>query len=170
MEWLLPCSSRSIISGEFFWMIWWHSFNLPELIYWFLSVGMAVISLYKFGFERKHTQSKWKWYTPMVVSLCVFLPFLTLKLWKRIASVLHTTEIKTFICSLQWRWIYHHYCAMLMSLISLTWEIKREPDCPSKQVILSSLYSYCLISFPHCLHPHYLTICREELNYIYNGR
>ncbi|WOL07552.1 transmembrane protein 120 [Canna indica] len=30
-------------------------------------------------------------------------------------------------------WIYHHYCAMLMALISLTWEIKGEPDCGFKQ-------------------------------------
>ncbi|CAL9067226.1 unnamed protein product [Musa banksii] len=30
-------------------------------------------------------------------------------------------------------WICHHYCAMLMALISLTWEIKRQPDCAYKQ-------------------------------------
>ncbi|WOK97161.1 transmembrane protein 120 [Canna indica] len=30
-------------------------------------------------------------------------------------------------------WIYHHYCAMLMALISLTWEIKGQPDCAYKQ-------------------------------------
>ncbi|XP_066317590.1 uncharacterized protein [Miscanthus floridulus] len=30
-------------------------------------------------------------------------------------------------------WIYHHYLAMLMALISLTWEIKGQPDCCSKQ-------------------------------------
>ncbi|CAL9106381.1 unnamed protein product [Musa textilis] len=30
-------------------------------------------------------------------------------------------------------WIYHHYCAMLMALISLTWEIRRQPDCAYKQ-------------------------------------
>ncbi|XP_058086413.1 uncharacterized protein LOC131233643 isoform X2 [Magnolia sinica] len=30
-------------------------------------------------------------------------------------------------------WIYHHYCAMLMALVSLTWEIKGEPDCSRKQ-------------------------------------
>ncbi|KAL4557248.1 hypothetical protein LXL04_035421 [Taraxacum kok-saghyz] len=30
-------------------------------------------------------------------------------------------------------WIYHHYCAMTMALISLTWEIEREPDCAGKQ-------------------------------------
>ncbi|CAA6673708.1 unnamed protein product [Spirodela intermedia] len=30
-------------------------------------------------------------------------------------------------------WIYHHYCAMLMALVSLTWEIKGQPDCASKQ-------------------------------------
>ncbi|CAD6342531.1 unnamed protein product [Miscanthus lutarioriparius] len=30
-------------------------------------------------------------------------------------------------------WILHHYCAMLMSLISLTWEIKGQPNCARKQ-------------------------------------
>ncbi|KAJ1692794.1 hypothetical protein LUZ63_009492 [Rhynchospora breviuscula] len=30
-------------------------------------------------------------------------------------------------------WIYHHYCAMLMALMSLTWEIKGQPDCATKQ-------------------------------------
>ncbi|XP_047321478.1 transmembrane protein 120 homolog [Impatiens glandulifera] len=30
-------------------------------------------------------------------------------------------------------WIYHHYFAMAMSLISLTWEIDRGPDCAHKQ-------------------------------------
>ncbi|KAD3068796.1 hypothetical protein E3N88_36676 [Mikania micrantha] len=30
-------------------------------------------------------------------------------------------------------WIYHHYFAMLMALISLTWEIERQPDCSQKQ-------------------------------------
>ncbi|KAG8046498.1 hypothetical protein GUJ93_ZPchr0008g13393 [Zizania palustris] len=30
-------------------------------------------------------------------------------------------------------WICHHYCAMLMALISLTWEIKGQPDCSCKQ-------------------------------------
>uniref|UniRef100_A0A0E0LR97 TMPIT-like protein n=1 Tax=Oryza punctata TaxID=4537 RepID=A0A0E0LR97_ORYPU len=30
-------------------------------------------------------------------------------------------------------WMCHHYCAMLMSLISLTWEIKGQPDCSRKQ-------------------------------------
>ncbi|MQM00162.1 hypothetical protein Taro_032891 [Colocasia esculenta] len=30
-------------------------------------------------------------------------------------------------------WIYHHYLAMLIALISLTWEIKGQPDCANKQ-------------------------------------
>ncbi|CAL5323187.1 unnamed protein product [Camellia sinensis] len=30
-------------------------------------------------------------------------------------------------------WIKHHYFAMAMALISLTWEIEREPDCSQKQ-------------------------------------
>ncbi|CAM8877783.1 unnamed protein product [Rhodiola kirilowii] len=30
-------------------------------------------------------------------------------------------------------WIYHHYCSMTVALVSLTWEIKRGPDCAQKQ-------------------------------------
>ncbi|KAI3756988.1 hypothetical protein L6452_04521 [Arctium lappa] len=30
-------------------------------------------------------------------------------------------------------WIYHHYCAMTMALISLTWEVEKQPDCAQKQ-------------------------------------
>lgn len=30
-------------------------------------------------------------------------------------------------------WIYHHYCAILMALVSLTWEIKGQPNCANKQ-------------------------------------
>ncbi|XP_057538414.1 uncharacterized protein LOC130815906 isoform X2 [Amaranthus tricolor] len=30
-------------------------------------------------------------------------------------------------------WIYHHYSAMVMALVSLTWEIKGQPDCAQKQ-------------------------------------
>ncbi|CAA2968086.1 transmembrane 120 homolog [Olea europaea subsp. europaea] len=30
-------------------------------------------------------------------------------------------------------WIKHHYCAMAMALISLTWEIERGSDCAQKQ-------------------------------------
>ncbi|KAF9603764.1 hypothetical protein IFM89_037850 [Coptis chinensis] len=30
-------------------------------------------------------------------------------------------------------WIYHHYCAMVMALVSLTWEIKGQPDCSHMQ-------------------------------------
>ncbi|KAH7560824.1 hypothetical protein ACOSP7_016759 [Xanthoceras sorbifolium] len=30
-------------------------------------------------------------------------------------------------------WIYHHYCAMLMAIVSLTWEIKGQPNCAQKQ-------------------------------------
>ena len=32
------------------------------------------------------------------------------------------------------RWIYHHYCAMVMALVSLTWEIEGQPECAQKQV------------------------------------
>ncbi|XP_012086582.1 transmembrane protein 120 homolog isoform X2 [Jatropha curcas] len=30
-------------------------------------------------------------------------------------------------------WIYHHYCAMIMALVSLTWEVKGQPNCAQKQ-------------------------------------
>ncbi|KAL8139046.1 hypothetical protein V2J09_005047 [Rumex salicifolius] len=30
-------------------------------------------------------------------------------------------------------WVYHHYCAMVMALVSLTWEIKGQPNCVQKQ-------------------------------------
>ncbi|KAL0730802.1 hypothetical protein Bca4012_026896 [Brassica carinata] len=30
-------------------------------------------------------------------------------------------------------WLYHHYCAMGMALVSLTWEIKGQPNCVQKQ-------------------------------------
>lgn len=30
-------------------------------------------------------------------------------------------------------WIYHHYCAIIMALVSLTWEIKGQPNCTQKQ-------------------------------------
>ncbi|KAJ6887220.1 transmembrane protein 120 [Populus alba x Populus x berolinensis] len=30
-------------------------------------------------------------------------------------------------------WIYHHYCAMIMALVSLTWDIKGQPNCAQKQ-------------------------------------
>ncbi|ONK62736.1 uncharacterized protein A4U43_C07F7590 [Asparagus officinalis] len=31
-----------------------------------------------------------------------------------------------------YRWIFRHYCAMLMALVNLTWEIKGQPDCANK--------------------------------------
>ncbi|KAH8959400.1 hypothetical protein BDL97_06G076200 [Sphagnum fallax] len=30
-------------------------------------------------------------------------------------------------------WVYHHYCAMLMALVSLTWGIQGHPSCTRKQ-------------------------------------
>ncbi|RWW01809.1 hypothetical protein BHE74_00027642 [Ensete ventricosum] len=39
-------------------------------------------------------------------------------------------------------WICHHYCAMLMALISLTWEIKQQPDCAYKQVSAFGISNY----------------------------
>ncbi|KAA3460005.1 transmembrane protein 120-like protein [Gossypium australe] len=30
-------------------------------------------------------------------------------------------------------WIYHHYCAMAMALVSITWEVKGQPNCTQKQ-------------------------------------
>ncbi|RWW25352.1 hypothetical protein GW17_00010307 [Ensete ventricosum] len=42
-------------------------------------------------------------------------------------------------------WIYHHYCAMLMALISLTWEIRQQPDCAYKQISTSkAVYTHCI--------------------------
>ncbi|KAB1215606.1 hypothetical protein CJ030_MR4G001656 [Morella rubra] len=34
------------------------------------------------------------------------------------------------ICNL---WIFHHYCAMVTALVSLTWDIKGQPNCAQKQ-------------------------------------
>jgi hypothetical protein len=31
-------------------------------------------------------------------------------------------------------WVYHHYCAMVMALVSLTWGIQGHPLCIRKQV------------------------------------
>ncbi|RYQ93195.1 hypothetical protein Ahy_B09g099473 isoform H [Arachis hypogaea] len=45
-------------------------------------------------------------------------------------------------------WIYHHYIAMLMALVSLTWEIKGQPDCAKTQV---SLPLFCLNLVNACL-------------------
>uniref|UniRef100_A0A7I4EIR6 TMPIT-like protein n=1 Tax=Physcomitrium patens TaxID=3218 RepID=A0A7I4EIR6_PHYPA len=33
-------------------------------------------------------------------------------------------------------WVYHHYCAMVMALVSLTWGIQGHPSCIRKQVWL----------------------------------
>ncbi|XP_061982089.1 uncharacterized protein LOC133701914 [Populus nigra] len=30
-------------------------------------------------------------------------------------------------------WINHHYCATIMVVVSLTWEIKGQPNCAQKQ-------------------------------------
>ncbi|GMJ06319.1 hypothetical protein like AT4G10430 [Hibiscus trionum] len=30
-------------------------------------------------------------------------------------------------------WIYHHYCAMAMALVSITWEVRGQPNCTQKQ-------------------------------------
>ncbi|XP_010538873.1 PREDICTED: transmembrane protein 120 homolog [Tarenaya hassleriana] len=30
-------------------------------------------------------------------------------------------------------WVYHHYCAMVMAIVSLSWEIKGQPNCAQKQ-------------------------------------
>ncbi|CDY62149.1 BnaCnng39370D [Brassica napus] len=36
-------------------------------------------------------------------------------------------------CIFVFLWLYHHYCAMAMALVSLTWEIKGQPNCVQKQ-------------------------------------
>lgn len=48
------------------------------------------------------------------------------------------------------RWIYHHYLAMVMALISLTWEIKGQPDCSNKQVHALFFFSWR----KHCSRHH----------------
>ncbi|MBA0850854.1 hypothetical protein Goshw_008175 [Gossypium schwendimanii] len=40
-------------------------------------------------------------------------------------------EGSTFIFTIEW--IYHHYFAMATALVSLTWEIKGQPNCGQKQ-------------------------------------
>ncbi|KAJ4803767.1 Transmembrane protein [Rhynchospora pubera] len=42
-------------------------------------------------------------------------------------------------------WIYHHYCTMLMALVSLTWEIKGEPDCANKQRGVQLLLAWAIM-------------------------
>lgn len=50
------------------------------------------------------------------------------------------TKTSSLICFC--RWLYHHYFAMAMSLVSLTWEIKGQPNCVQKQVLGINLLSY----------------------------
>ncbi|KAL6972231.1 hypothetical protein U1Q18_031919 [Sarracenia purpurea var. burkii] len=42
-------------------------------------------------------------------------------------------------------WIYHHYFAMAMSLICLTWEIDREPNCAQKQRAMQLFLQWAMI-------------------------
>ena len=56
------------------------------------------------------------------------------------------------------RWVYHHYCAMLMAVVALTWDIKGYyPHCQQKQVnswkILFCFYFcyFCVICWLICL-------------------
>lgn len=37
-------------------------------------------------------------------------------------------------------WVYHHYLAMAMALVSLTWGIQGHPDCARKQVPWNSIH------------------------------
>lgn len=56
----------------------------------------------------------------------------------------HTQAAWRFECIFLFcRWIKHHYFAMAMALISLTWEIEKGPDCSQKQV-------FC----PFCFNSH----------------
>jgi len=43
------------------------------------------------------------------------------------------------------RWINHHYCATIMVVVSLTWEIKGQPNCAQKQVTIFPLDSKCIV-------------------------
>jgi UDP-N-acetylmuramyl pentapeptide phosphotransferase/UDP-N-acetylglucosamine-1-phosphate transferase len=38
-------------------------------------VGLAIVSLHWIGFERKHIESQWKWYSSMVFAILAFLVF-----------------------------------------------------------------------------------------------
>ncbi|XP_064952825.1 uncharacterized protein LOC135608378 isoform X1 [Musa acuminata AAA Group] len=92
--------------------------------------GLAVIPIHNFSFAGKHIESKWKRHSSLIcrkqfceadyehiLGSCV----------KNIVVLLSASLLYPFM------WICHHYCAMLMALISLTWEIKRQPDCAYKQ-------------------------------------
>ena len=50
------------------------------------------------------------------------------------------------------RWIYHHYCAMLMAVISLTWDFKgQHPHCEEKQVSNWSTLEYIYVQILNLL-------------------
>ncbi|KAK4803843.1 hypothetical protein SAY86_003660 [Trapa natans] len=42
-------------------------------------------------------------------------------------------------------WIYHHYCAMLMALVSLTWEIKGQPNCAQNQRVVQLFLQWAMM-------------------------
>lgn len=74
---------------------------------------------------------------------------LKLSVGVRLVDVLFSSQCKSSACLIKLRlllcrWIRHHYCAMIMALISLTWDIERGPDCAQKQVIYALSHS-----FPH---------------------
>lgn len=90
----------------------------------------------------------------------IVIPWFT---WKK------SVQKITILCC--YRWIYHHYCAMIMAVVSLTWEIKGQPDCANKQVSVLSLstinFSLLMASCIYliCLN----NACREVYSCSYSG-
>lgn len=66
-----------------------------------------------------------------------------------------TLNLICFFC----RWLYHHYCAMGMALVSLTWEIKGQPNCVQKQVLLRVISLLCKLKVN----------LRTEVNHLQRG-
>ncbi|WRX18131.1 Ion channel TACAN/TMEM120B - like 1 [Theobroma cacao] len=86
--------------------------------------GMVAVPLHWFGFARKHIESKWKRYSPMDVKLT------KAQCGREFRNLSPVDYFDELVHSM---WIYHHYCAMVMALVSLTWEIKGQPNCAQKQ-------------------------------------
>ena len=65
--------------------------------------------------------------------------------WKGLIYIQDNCHIMfSFVCC--FRWIYHHYCAMLMAVVSLTWDFKgQHPHCEEKQVSNWSTLEYIYV-------------------------
>jgi len=54
------------------------AYFIQDQVFTFLGcalVGLAIVSLHWIGFERKHIESQWKWYSSMVFAILAFLVF-----------------------------------------------------------------------------------------------